>query len=114
MVANAQKGHATLKAGDQELTLAFTLNALCLIEDRLDCSISDLDERLKKAGARDMRVLLWAGLQEFHGEEVPDEEAAGALVAMSDAINAITTAMTAAFPDQGKPSGKPRAARGCR
>jgi len=108
MAANAEKGHATLKAGDQVLTLAFTLNALCLIEDNLGCSINDLDERLAKASARDMRVLLWAGLQEYHADEVPEIEAAGALVEMSDAIDAVTAAMTAAFP-KAKPSGKPKA-----
>ena len=105
-MANTAKGHATLKAGDAEFTLAFTLNALCEIEDRLDCPVSKIGERLADVSAKDMRVILWAGLQEFHSDEISDESAAGNLCTLQQGIEAIKSAFEAAFPPEsggGKP-----------
>lgn len=99
-MANRAKGQFSFTAADGEsYTLEYDVNALCEIEDKFDAPIKDLQERLEQPSVRDLRVMLWAGLQKHHPEI--DLKGAGALVLVQDAADALTQAMAAAMPKGG-------------
>lgn len=81
-----------------EWTLRYDVNALCAAEDKLGAAVSELARRLEaEPSMRDLRAMLWAGLQAHHPEV--DEAHAGRLLAPNDMADAIGRALGAAFPD---------------
>ena len=65
-MANPARGETRIRIGKQDYVLAYDLNALCEVEYLLGASISAVMERLAQPRLRDMRALLWAGLQRRH------------------------------------------------
>lgn len=100
-MANAQKGEYTFTGPDgNDYTLLYNINAMCLIEDELGVPMSDLEDKLQRPSAKDLRAVLWAGLKHKH----PDLklEDAGAIASGVDILENITAAFSRAFPDAPK------------
>lgn len=66
-MTNPVKGQVALQLGDLELTLEFTIDALCALEGRLDLTARQILARLTTDDSMTfVRALLWAGLREHH------------------------------------------------
>lgn len=95
-MANKARGEVSFHVGEREYVLVYTINALCEIEDALGFSVSDMEERLRKPSARDIRALLWAGLMEHH-PEITLQQAGSLESPLPEMVAAVTRAMEAAF-----------------
>ena len=71
-MANPARGEARVRIGDRDFTLAYDLNALCEVELLLGMPLQSILERLAQPRLRDMRALLWAGLQRHHPMSVAE------------------------------------------
>lgn len=115
-MANVAKGEASVVAGGATYTLAFNMNAICEVEDGLDAPMSELDARLASPRASDMRFILWAMLQQHHGDQFPDVASVGEAFGFVEATDAMRAGVSAAFPTaadgDGGAAGKPRPRRG--
>lgn len=94
-------GETVFEADGAQWRLRFDLNALCHVEDRLGASLDALQARLAQPGARDLRALLWAGLQRHHPEVTLEQ--AGRLCDVAQAGEAVGRALAAAFPREDAP-----------
>ena len=68
-MANANRGEVEFTAGGKTYTLRYTTNALCELEDALDCGLPEIVERVrdpKSVRLSTVRALVWAGLREHH------------------------------------------------
>lgn len=68
-MANKQRGHVSMTVGDETYTLAFTMNAMCELEDVFGQPFQQIADTLgggamPKIG--DLRKLLWGALTEFN------------------------------------------------
>lgn len=100
MVENA-KGELGFEVEGRRLTLAYSIDALCKIEDIYDKSaLTVLSGIMRDPQFRKLRVVIWAGLQEHHKDI--DQKAAGELIrqlgGLNDAVDLINRAFLAAFP----------------
>ncbi len=88
MAANPQKGEVSLPVPDGEtLTVLLSINALCLLEERLDKDATQIGAMIvTNQRMTFMRAVLWAGLQEHHPKI--DEKAAGRIIALVGAPKA--------------------------
>lgn len=97
-------GEVSLTAGDTTYTLKLSAAALVLVEDVLDISVLDLPKRLGRPRLKDVRVILWAALQEHHKDGFAGEAgvvAAGDVVSKVGLVDTIATlgeTVQAAFP----------------
>lgn len=100
-MANPMKGEASLRLADgRTLTLAYSFDALCAVEEVAARSISEVLAEISKGAPRltTARALIYGGLQQHHPEVTLTE--AGELIlsdgpAVSEAMN---RALAAAFP----------------
>lgn len=110
-MSNPLKGEITFTADGENYTLAFTINALCALEERLGIGVSEIGEKLGgKVSIGTLRAVFWAGLLAHHDLS---EEAAGDIITSVGAARAgelIGQGFAAAFPEAGKSTGRPRKA----
>ena len=113
-MGNRELGLVSMQAGDRSFRLQFTINGLCALEDASGLPAPDFMVNLQVSSAggsfrlSDVRLLLWAGLQEHHpdlslrdvGEIITDM--GGVEVAMRD----LEKAVAAAYPDAKKAGSK--------
>ncbi len=98
-MSNRFKGEVTVRDGDDEYTLVFTIGALIALEERFDRSVQEVGEMLgERLRMVDLRTVFTAALREYH----PDigEEAAGQImsrVGVAEAGALVTRAFSAAF-----------------
>ena len=71
-MANPARGESRIRIGARDFTIAYDLNALCEVELLLDTPLTAIVERLVQPRMRDLRALLWAGLQRRHPMTVSD------------------------------------------
>ena len=104
-MANPARGETQIRIGRRDYTLAYDLNVLCEIEAALGDPMADVAGRLeaKRAGVRDLRALLWGGLQRHH--PMPIEQVGELLQeALTDPAtgrrigNQLTEAIAQSFP----------------
>jgi hypothetical protein len=91
---------------DKRRTILFDLNALSLIEERLDIKLKELPSLL--GSARALRAMLWAGL--VHEDEDLTEKDVGALVNgdnLMEIMEAVNDAVGEAFPEQEETENSP-------
>lgn len=109
-MANKERGEMSFVAGDVTYTLAFSIDAICHMEEATGKGVIALTREFadpSKISVSVARAALWAGLRENHpgitlqqaGELIP---AAGGLAVIMEHVAA---AITAAFP---RPDGKSR------
>lgn len=79
-MANKERGELRLAAGDQEYTLKLTTNACCEMEDRAGKVFDRVISDAGRGSLRDVRWLLWAALQEHHGDTVKTAPDAGRVI----------------------------------
>ena len=74
-----------LKIGDKDYEIHYGQNALCALEDELGDTVFNLGSRFaeNKAGVRDMRALIWAGM--LAKKRTITQEAVGSLIDESGA-----------------------------
>lgn len=108
-MANSFKGEVSLTYQGKEYTMALDFNAMCDFEEKTGKNaLHTLEGFESKDGAgvsaTDMRVLMWAGLKQFH--EDMTLPMAGKI--MSENIDAVSRAAAAASPEVGDSgNGKP-------
>jgi len=105
------KGEVGFTAGDMAYTLAFTINALCALEDRLGIGVAEVGAQMgENMRISTLRTVFWAGLQAHHDAT---EEQAGDIITQVGAGEAgqlIAKAFAAAFPEAAKGTGRPQKA----
>ncbi len=105
-MANRVKGQVALDTGDATYTLEFTPNGFCALEDETGKGTMEFIRNLEAAGEdlkiSDMRLLIWAGLQEHHPDLSLRDAGTiiGELGGIEAAVELMETAVTAAFPDR--------------
>lgn len=99
-MANPLKGEVSFPVGEETFTLAYTINALIVLEERLDMSVVEIGKRLNEEGRLGfLRALFWAGLIERQPSMT--EVGAGTLLQAygpQEARAKILDAFIAAFP----------------
>jgi hypothetical protein len=97
---NRTKGTVQFSAGEHSYTLAYTTNALCILESDLGDAIWTAFETPDKMRIGTMRTVFWAGLQEHHPNITKD--AAGRLMdalGIPRVLELVMNAVTLAFPE---------------
>ena len=99
-MSKSLKGEVGFEVDGEAKVLAYDIEALCLLEDRLDMSVSKIATTLgddPRLGF--LRVVFWAGLQAHHPKTTVKEagEMIGALK-LDRAAELIGEAIVAAFP----------------
>jgi hypothetical protein len=108
-MANKLKGEVGFDVDGARYTLAFSINALCELEEKLGGAVVDLGTMMT-GGKRfsTMRSVFWCGLTEHH-PELTEKEAGKIMTAIgfnkADAL--IGEAFALAFPEVTPPLGKP-------
>lgn len=110
-MANPHRGEVTFEADGKQWTLAYSINALCVLEDALGMGIGEVVERfgnVQKLRLNTVRAVLWAGLNDHHPEVSLKQ--AGELIAdmtLPTSIDLLGRAFSLAFPDGKDESGNP-------
>ena len=60
------RGETRVRIDGEDRVLAYDLNALCQVEEALGEPLSAVAARLGRPALRDLRALLWAGLQRHY------------------------------------------------
>ncbi len=101
-MANVHKGEVGFDLEGKPYTLRFSANALCELEDALDCGINAVAAQLSKPESlrlKTVRAVFWAGLQDRH-PQVTLQEAGEMVTALTlqGALGLIGQGLSAAFP----------------
>jgi hypothetical protein len=73
-MANRERGEFTLIAGEATYVLRLTTNACCELEDFSGRLFDDVQTRTNRGSLVNLRLLLWAALQEHHADiATPDK-----------------------------------------
>jgi hypothetical protein len=118
-MANTQRGHVDLKAGETSYKLVFSINALCELEEETGLSVNQLAAEMggDNVKLKLLRVLLWGALRDHH-EDVTIKGAGdiAGLAGMAEVGDAIGKAFNLAFPEVKETAGSrpPKAGRGGR
>lgn len=113
-MANPHRGSVAIQVGDRAYTLAFTVNALCELEDVLGKPVAKIADGLSDPNNVRMstvRALLWAGLQDHHPGT--DLKAAGLIASEAGipvVMEAIGKAFSLAFPEAETATANPKKA----
>lgn len=99
-MANPVRGEVAVSFGDRTLTLSFSVDAICQLEDRTGQVVRELGARILTEEAMAFkRTLLWAALRDHHPEVT--HKAAGELMledGSEDLWPAFLKAWSAAWP----------------
>lgn len=116
-MANPVRGEVSLDVGDQHYVLVFGTNAICALEEHFGVKapqLAHLFDESTELGIKELRVILWAGLQDRHEEFTL--KAVGRLideVGMGEMTERLQEAFGKAWPDaaEAAKSARPRKAR---
>lgn len=108
-MANPHRGEVALAAGDRTLTLVYSFDAICRLEERLDMSIAAIGALLEdpaKLRFSRLRPIIWAGLVDRQPEITENDigeivDAAG----LTAVLAAMGQAFQLAFPQGGGAEG---------
>lgn len=92
-MANAQKGEVGLEVGGQRYTLKPTFNALCDLEELTGKTFVAVAEAASRGSAVAIRQLVWAYLQEYHGDEIKAVKDAGNWIGRAGGIGVVQEAL---------------------
>jgi hypothetical protein len=115
---NPLRGEVSFEADGVPMTLVFSIDSLCVLEDRLDMSVSAIGQKMSE----DMRIgflrsVFWAGLREHH-PEISEREAGELITAVgAQEVGAlIGAAFSLAFtpPTKGAANGADRPRKAAR
>jgi len=112
-MANQNRGEVTLPVGDKEYKLAFSVNALCELEDALDMPVAKIGELLNDSANLRMgtvRKVIWAALRDHH-EEIDLKEAGKLATDIPLVMSKIGEAFRLAFPSGGGNDSRPPKAK---
>jgi hypothetical protein len=76
-MANQARGEASIVVEGTTYTLRPTVNAICDLEDLLGQPFAAIGDRASTGELRAMRALIWAYLQDRHGDEIKTVKDAG-------------------------------------
>lgn len=111
---NPHRGSVALQVGDRAYTLAFSVNALCELEDALGKPVAKIADGLSDpANVRlsTVRALLWAGLQDYHpGTELKAAGLIASEAGIPAVMEAIGKAFSLAFPEPETDTANPKKA----
>lgn len=109
MATNRFKGEATIKCSRGALKFMLDLNAMAEFESLVGASAFDAIERIEEGNPRisDMRGLLCAGLQRHH----PEISLFDAGDILAEDPEALTEALSAAFPESDGGQGNAKAGK---
>jgi hypothetical protein len=113
-MANSARGSVALQAGDKAYTMAFSINALCELEDVFGVpapKLGNLFEDAENISMKDVRKLVMVGLHDHHPEV--SEKDAGVIAGdagLQECMSAIEKAFRLAFPEA-KTNENPRPAK---
>lgn len=105
------KGEVGFTAGDMAYTLAFTINALCVLEDRLGVGVAEIGAQMGQSmRISTLRTVFWAGLIAHH--DLTEEQAGDiiTLVGTAETAQLIAKAFSSAFPEAAKGTARPQKA----
>lgn len=115
-MANSLKGEVTLSVSEKVYTLAFSVNALCELEDHLGKPIARIADGLNDAAnvrLADVRAVLWAALIDHHEVDIKTAGLIATEAGLPLCMEKIGEAFRLAFPDEkeGKDGARPRKAK---
>lgn len=106
-MGNPLKGEAVLKAGDESITLSYSVEALYRLEKAMEMKIGAIKKLLGDEDSFSMevlRTLLWAGLIDSKGIEFSLDDVGPILMKIrpQEALEGVTSAFIGAFssPDE--------------
>jgi hypothetical protein len=114
-MGNPQRGHVTLTAGEASYTLAFSVNALCSLEEATGQSVNEIGASMADQSRIKMttiRLLLWGALLDHHeGVTIKQAGDIASEAGMQATGEAIGKAFALAFPEAKEDAGsRPRKA----
>ncbi len=113
-MANPNRGGVSVRVGDDEWTFAFSINALCELEDHLGRPVPKIVDALgDPANLRitDVRALVWAGLLDHHeGTTLKEAGEVATKIGTVTCLEKVGKALEIAFPT--KAAKNPRKAKG--
>lgn len=108
-MANAVKGEATWKVGDETYTLVLDFNALCELEALTDAPSSEAFQKIEAGYASGIGLVVWAAMQRHHAgitvPEVRDLISAAGMTSVQDVLTrtvAVSTVTSVEAPKSGK------------
>jgi len=112
-MSNPLKGEVTFDAQGETYTLAFPINSLIALEERLGCGIVNIGDQLN-AGATmgTIRALFWAGLIANHNLTEADAGELMDEIGLAEAATLAGQSLSQSMPSAGggKSSARPRKA----
>ena len=112
-MANSNRGEVSVRVGDDEWTFAFSVNALCELEECLDKPVAQIVKSLgdpEKLRISDVRALVWAALLDHHeGITLKGAGDVASKVGTMDCLEKVGKALELAFPTKAAKS--PRKAK---
>lgn len=107
-MANKLRGEVGFEADGKSYTLAFSINALCQMEDRIGVSVADVGTALSgKRRYSTLRSLFWCALCDYHpGLTEQDAGRIMAAIGTNKADALVAEAFKLAFPDPGPLDGE--------
>jgi hypothetical protein len=83
MAANPMKGEVSFEASGETYTLQFSIDALCVLEEKLDMSVGKMAAKLADDPRLSfLRTVFWGGLQANHPKVTVKE--AGDLIGLRE------------------------------
>jgi hypothetical protein len=118
-MANQERGEVSVEANGRLYTLRPSLNAFCAVEDLTGHSFEEISAQAERGRPKELRALLWAFLQDCHGDEIQTLEDAGRWVMNAGGIAGLTAKFQQltrlnAGPEEArpaKPNGRPSRAQ---
>ncbi len=105
-MANPNRGGVAVRAGDEEWTFSFSVNALCELEDYFGKPVSKIVKALGDADnmrIKDVRAFVWAALLD-HNAEITLKEAGevSSKIGVLTCLEKVSKALELAFPTKAK------------
>lgn len=108
-MSNSLKGEVSFEAYGDTYTLAFPINSLIKLEERLGCGIVQIGDQLNGgASMGTIRALFWAGLIAHHN--LSEDEAGDLIdeVGLAEAAELAGKSLTLSMPGAGGAKSSPR------
>lgn len=111
-MGNRQKGEVEFESGGKTYTLAFSINALCSLEEEMGMGVAEVGKLMQdpaKVRLSNARMMFRIGLSDHHPDI--DTNQAGALMTaltLPKAMELMGNAFIAAFPEDGKANSRPQ------
>jgi Phage tail tube protein, GTA-gp10 len=92
-MANRERGEASLVVDGRTYTLRPSVNVLCDLEDAFNQSLTEIIARASTGDLRAIRGLLFAYLQEAHGDEFQTPKDVGTWITKAGGLSAVEGAL---------------------